>query len=151
MSASNSRVPATVERVEAHTPAHLNERIRRGTVASLDAVGSDPERIERRLNELDREWDVERTLEANAATVALVGLVLGAAVDRRWFLLPGAVATFLLQHAVQGWCPPVPLFRRLGFRTSREIENERAVLKGRRGDFRELPADSDASLRVAER
>jgi hypothetical protein len=32
---------------------------------------------------------------------------------------------FLLQHALQGWCPPVPLLRQLGFRTSYEIEEER--------------------------
>jgi hypothetical protein len=45
---------------------------------------------------------VERTLEANAATIALIGLGLGAFVDRRFFALPGIVAGFLLQHAVQG-------------------------------------------------
>ena len=42
---------------------------------------------------------------------------------------------FLLQHAVQGWCPPVPFFRRRGVRTAREIEIERYALKALRGDF----------------
>ena len=60
----------------------------------------------------------------------------GALVDRRLFVLPALVAGFLLQHAVQGWCPPVPLFRRLGFRTQPEIEQERYALKALRGDFR---------------
>ena len=55
--------------------------------------------------------------------------------NRRWYLLPAAVATFLLQHAVQGWCPPVGLFRRLGVRTQREIDEERYALKVLRGDF----------------
>jgi hypothetical protein len=41
----------------------------------------------------------------------------------------------LFQHAVQGWCPPVPLLRRLGYRTSREIDIERVALKALRGDF----------------
>jgi hypothetical protein len=91
--------------------------------------------ITRRLQELDDEWDIERVLEANAASVALIGLTLGAVVDRRFFAVPGIVATFLLQHALQGWCPPVPLFRRLGVRTQSEIERERYALKAIRGDF----------------
>lgn len=56
-------------------------------------------------------------------------------VERR---TPAAVAGFLLQHAIQGWCPPVPVLRRLGFRTQREIDDERAVLKARRGDFEQV-------------
>jgi hypothetical protein len=61
-------------------------------------------------------------------------------VDRRWYLLAGVVAGFLLQHAVQGWCPPVPVFRRWGFRTAAEIDEERYALKALRGDFRNLAA-----------
>jgi hypothetical protein len=52
--------------------------------------------------------------------------------------LPGIVLPFLLQHAVQGWCPPVPLFRRLGVRTREEIEREKFALKALRGDFEEI-------------
>jgi hypothetical protein len=33
------------------------------------------------------------------------------------------VGAFLLQHAIQGWCPLIQLFRRLGFRTQTEIAN----------------------------
>jgi hypothetical protein len=39
------------------------------------------------------------------------------------------VQTFYLQHTLQGWCPPLPLLRRLGFRTPGEIEEERAELE----------------------
>jgi hypothetical protein len=49
------------------------------------------------------------------------------------------VLPFLFQHAVQGWCPPVPLFRRLGVRTRKEIDAEKYALKAVRGDFDELP------------
>lgn len=49
--------------------------------------------------------------------------------------MPAVVAGFLLQHALQGWCPPLPVFRRLGFRTQAEIERERYALKALRGDF----------------
>ncbi len=94
------------------------------------------EAIRRRLTELDQEWDVERALEANAATAALLGLTLGATVDRKWFLFPAFVAGFLLQHAVFGWCPPLPVMRRLGFRTRCEIEQERYALKALRVTFK---------------
>ena len=38
---------------------------------------------------------------------------------------------FLFQHVLQGWCPPLPLFCRLGFRTQPEIELERHALTTR--------------------
>lgn len=74
-------------------------------------------------------------LESNAATLALIGLVLGVTRDRRWLLVPGIVLPFLLQHALQGWCPPIEIIRRLGVRTRREIDRERVALKALRGDF----------------
>src|SRR5207245_259358 len=116
-------LPSTVERVPRHTPAAYNEAIRRQTEANVARLASaGPAAIDRRLAELDREWDIERTLEANAASLTLLGSALGFAVDRRFFALPAVVAGFLLQHALQGWCPPVPLFRHLGFRTAAEID-----------------------------
>ena len=130
----------TTTRVEQHTDEAVNERIRRRTAQSISFVGRQGrDEISRRLEELDQEWDMERTLEANAASIALLGLGLGVLVSRRFFVLPGVVAGFLLQHAVQGWCPPVPIFRRLGFRTAREIASERYALKVLRGDFDDLP------------
>jgi len=42
---------------------------------------------------------------------------------------------FFFQHATQGWCPPIPVFRRMGVRTRREINRERYALKALRGDF----------------
>jgi hypothetical protein len=68
----------------------------------------------------------------------LIGVTLGATVDRRWFALPAVIGAFLLQHAVQGWCPPLPVFRQLGFRTASEIDYERYALKALRGDFAQL-------------
>jgi hypothetical protein len=103
-----------------------------------------PGAIVQRLDALEREWDVERTLQANAATISLLGLLLGAVVDRRFFAIPGLVALCSLQHAVQGWCPPLPLLRRLGVRTQREIDEERCALKALRGDFATLRPSSDA-------
>jgi len=127
-------IPSTVERVPEHTAAHVTEQIRRNTEARVARyAGAGRQAIDRRLAELDREWDIERTLEANAATFSLIGLTLGATVDRKWFIFPAVIAGFLLQHAIQGWCPPLPVFRRLGFRTASEIDYERYALKSLRG------------------
>lgn len=133
-------IPSTVARVPHSTPKHLNDEIREQTERNIALVAArGPAAISRRLAELDREWDIERTLEANAATVSLIGLGLGAAINRKFFILPAVVAGFLLQHAIQGWCPPVPFFRRRGVRTQTEIDYERYALKAIRGDFEQLP------------
>jgi hypothetical protein len=108
----------------------VNARIAEKTEQNIRWYSSHPESIPRRLGELEREWDIERTLEANAASVSLLGLALGAAVNRKFFVLPAIVAGFLLQHALQGWCPPVPILRRRGVRTQTEIESERCALQG---------------------
>src|SRR3954464_15293298 len=152
-------IPTTVDRVPNQTSASVNERIRRQTEQNIEQIKrAGPAAIARRLAELNAEWDIERTLEANAATVSLIGVTLGATVDRRWFALPAVVGAFLLQHAVQGWCPPLPVFRRLGFRTASEIDYERYALKALRGDFIEISRQrnngpqkvADKALRAAE-
>ncbi len=77
---------------------------------------------------LDSEWDMERAIEANAAGLALAGDLLSLTKSSRWLLLPMLVSGYLLQHALQGWCPPAPILRRLGFRAGYEIEAERRAL-----------------------
>ena len=146
-------LPTTVDRVSNQTCEFVNDRIRLQTeqnIARLKHAG--PTAIARRLEELDAEWDIERTLEANAASVSLLGVTLGATVDRRWLALPAVVGAFLLQHALQGWCPPLPVFRRLGFRTASEIDYERYALKALRGDFADIhPAKRDRGNKFAEK
>lgn len=129
------RLPPTTERVQRNTDESVNQGIRRQIEANLAYYSTRLDRIEARLDELEREWDIERALEANAAAISLFGIA-AASRDRRWLLLPLTVASFLLQHALQGWCPPVPVLRRLGFRTASEIEAERIGLRQARGDFR---------------
>ena len=87
---------------------------------------------------------MERWLETNASALAFTGVVLGLAVNRKWLALPLLVSGFLFQHAVHGWCPPVPVLRRLGVRTRGEIEREKFALKWLRGDFKAIP-DVDAA------
>jgi hypothetical protein len=130
-------VPQTSARVPKNTAQGVNDEIRRDTDRRLRYYAANPRQIDKRLREIDREWDIERMLEANAASVAFAGVVLGAAVDKRFLALPALVGAFLLQHAVQGWCPPLPVLRRMGYRTMREIDTERFALKALRGDFGE--------------
>jgi len=123
-------IPGTAARVSKSTAREINEQIHEQTNANIrHYTQSSPETIRRRLQELDAEWDVERTLEANAATVTLIGVGLGTFVNRKFFAIPALVGGFLLQHAVQGWCPPLPILRRLGVRTVWEIERERSALR----------------------
>jgi hypothetical protein len=103
---------------------------------------TEPE-ISRLIWELDREWSIERTLEASASALALIGMLLGAILSRWWLLLSGIAAAFLLEHALQGWCPAIPLLRGLGFRTSKEINREKYALKVLRGDFEGIQRPSD--------
>jgi len=143
-------LPSTVDRLPEHTAEHVNQRIRREMeerVARIGAAG--PRAIARRLEELDREWDTERTLEANAASISAIGAGLALLVDRRFALVPLVVGGFLLQHAVQGWCPPLPIFRRSGVRTQAEIEQERYALKAIRGDFQQVQEAKPARAQQA--
>ena len=78
-------------------------------VARLAASG--PEQIEHRLEELERELEVGRAVEASAVVV-LAGET--------------GVATVAV-------CSPP------GWRSSAEIHEERCVLKALRGDFRDVP------------
>ena len=136
------------DRVREHTDPEVLRRIDQETARRIEECAAQgPETISRRLEELDGESDIERYLEINASALALGGLALGSFVNRRWLLLPGIVLPFLLQHGVQGWCPPVPLFRRLGVRTRREIDVERYALKALRGDFDGLRHAAGAGAR----
>lgn len=135
------------DRVQRSTPPATNakiEGIMRRRVAAYAELG--PEYIERRLQRLEREWDIERVLELNAAVAFASGVALGTVVNKRWFALPVAVAFFLGQHALQGWCPPLTLFRKMGYRTRAEIDKEKHALMAVRGDFVGTTGKPDKSL-----
>ena len=133
-----------VDRVREHTAAPVNSEVDREAFQCVRSLeDADRETITRHIDQLDREWDVERVLQTNASILALSGILLGASVNRKFLVLPGAVLSFFLQHAVQGWCPPVPVFRRMGIRTRQEINREKYALKALRGDFDHVDAPPD--------
>lgn len=128
-------IASTADRISANNDEEINRRIRQETERRLAYYELHPEEIPARLAELDKEWDVERALQANAAALGFTGIVLGSTIGRRWFALPALASAFLFQHAVQGWCPPLSILRRMGLRTAKEIDLERYALKALRGDF----------------
>jgi hypothetical protein len=151
-------LPSTFERVSSNTADEINDQIRRRTKANVERTAAAGRgAISRRLRELDEEWDIERFVETMAPTFSLLGLTLGVTTDRRWLLLPIVVQAFFLQHALQGWCPPIPVLRRMGIRTVQEIAAERYALKALRGDFVEVsrsaleedPAAASAAYKAA--
>ena len=132
----NSLSTVDFDRVRENTEDAVNEELTREMKERIDQYRSgSPSEIDKRIGELDREWDIERALETNASIIALSGLALGVAHNRKWLAIPAVVLPFLFQHAVQGWCPPLPILRRLGFRTRKEIDREKYALKVLRGDF----------------
>jgi len=130
---------AEIRRIPRRTAPAARRRIEQQLARRISYYAVRPADIEHRLRELEREWPVDRVLQTQAATLSLAGVVLGVGLDRRLLWLPALVSLFLLQHALQGWCPPLPLLRRLGVRTAEEIALERYALKALRGDFRGVP------------
>ena len=145
-------LPSTRDRVPDNTSSEVNRRIQSDIEKQARKALANPMRIDRRLHELSEEWDIERAIEMNASALAFVGTALGYFLHPYWLALPAIVTAFLFQHALQGWCPPVPILRRWGFRTSYEIEQERQALKAVRGDYSSVVSDQDpvrAAVRAA--
>ena len=117
---------SNADRVRRSTAPEVNREIDHRTNDNIrHYANSSEEVVRRRIEELEREWDIERALEVNASTLALTGLLLGVTVNRKWLIFPGVVLSFLLQHGLQGWCPPLPILRKMGVRTRGEIDREK--------------------------
>ncbi|MET0280532.1 MAG: hypothetical protein ABW278_05325 [Steroidobacteraceae bacterium] len=142
--------PVTDDRIPLHTSDATNSRIYDRTLRNLRPfVGASHSAINARIAELHREWDIERTMGASGAGLALLGFALGLTVDRKYFALPALVAASLFQHAVQGWSPPLPVLRRVGVRTSAEIHGEILALRILRDDFSIRARGAEAALSLA--
>lgn len=134
------RIEERHDRVREHSPPHVNRRIDLTAQASADlTIRQGRNQIVRRLVELDHEWDVDRALMANFAIAGGAALSVGlhryahppvfGPRPKGLLYLVGAQMAFLMLHATVGWCPPVSLFRRLGYRTKAEIDTERDLLE----------------------
>lgn len=137
------------DRVRARTRREINERIDRETEQNLLSVSSaDNQILQEKISAVGHEWSFERIVEVEAALTGLAGIVIGAAVDRRFLAIPGFAAAMMLLHATQGWYPLLPLLRRLKVRSQDEIDREYYALKALRGDFDPV-ADADSKRRAA--
>lgn len=135
------------DRVRSSSPKKANRLIDIAMEFSVEKYSSKSKReITHKIHMLDKEWDIERWLEMNAAVFAFIGVVLGFFVNVYWLILSAVVLIFLFQHAVQGWCPPVPIFRFLKVRTRNEINQEIYALKILRGDFDSLTPENPHEL-----
>ena len=123
----------------------VEEHRQRQLESSVLYYAKHPEEIDRRLWELDREWDVERVTEAEFGLSALVGIGLGL-FWRKWTFVGALAAGLLAYHAVQGRSPVGLAYRRMGFRTMNEIDQERFALKALRGDFGDLGMEGESDL-----
>jgi hypothetical protein len=128
------------DRVREHTAPIVNRRLDAATRARTEqCIHKGRDAIIKRLSELDKEWDIDRALMALFPILGGASFLGGLARYRRkplfgrrrkgLFFLFGVQLGFMFFHAAVGWCPPVSVLRRLGFRTSREIEAERYTLK----------------------
>jgi len=141
----------TASRVAENTNEQVNQRIQFLTEATLAHYAQRLDQIDSRLRQLQAEWDTERALQTNAGFVIGFGILLGLFVKPLRLLAP-AVSAFMVMHAVEGWCPPLPIMRRMGVRTAREINRERYALKALRGEFQGLaPGDPGASTEKAQK
>ncbi|MCW5980826.1 MAG: hypothetical protein KIT09_22285 [Bryobacteraceae bacterium] len=136
------------DRIRANTWAPVNEWLDRKAELRLRQHAWQNGGITRRIEELGREWDFERVLQAEASAMGLLGLALSLAVRPAFLVLPGMATAMVLLHALQGWYPLLPLFRRLGIRSQDEIDRERYAMKSLRGDFDELSGETDAARRA---
>lgn len=147
------QLPTTTHRVADHTCNQVNQDIRNKTIQTIDSLkDSTPDVLNDQIHKLDVEWDTERVLEATAASAILLGSVLGYTKKQNcWFLMTGAAGAFLMQHALQGWCPPLPVIRKMGVRTAEEITHEKTAFKHIRGDFAAMTKDANELMTMAEK
>lgn len=149
----NSILPSTTNRVADYTSPDVNEMIRNNTLENLSYM-EDAEEAEltRRIQKLNSEWDMERFVEAKAAVCVMGCSLFGMGRHKFWSTMTLIAGTFLLQHALLGWCPSAPIMRKVGVRTAEEINQEKLVLKMLRKDFAHVkPNDVKDILKAAEK
>lgn len=118
------------DRVRNHSPKAFNKVIdQKSDYMIKSTLEKGVFAIRERLLQLDKEWDIDRALDFLFSTT--VAAQLAVSVKRKstrfaWF--PLIQSAFLIMHSTYGWCPPVPVLRKLGFRTRFEIQSEREEL-----------------------
>ena len=109
--------------------AAVTEKIRRRTSARVSrAAAGGPEALRRRLARLSWEPSLHRACGTTLAAAAILGVGMSGRGRQRWLLLTGAAAALWAHEAATGASPFCHVLRRFGFRTGREILQERETL-----------------------
>lgn len=118
------------DRIRNHSPKSFNKAIDKKTDSIMEStIEKGPLAIKERLNALDKEWDIDRALIFFFSGVVTAQLATAMKKkNKNWLWGPLIQSSFLMLHATLGWCPPVPVLRKLGFRTRFEIQAEREEL-----------------------
>ncbi len=136
--------PPTTKRICISTNQNVNYKIRNHTIRNINVYKNSSDKIlSDNIEKLNSEWDIERIIELRAASLVIASTILGLKKNKNWFFLTGAAGAFLLQHSLQGWCPSLPILRRMGVRTAEEINNEKMVYKMLRKDFPNIDSNDD--------
>lgn len=117
------------DQVRSLTLKKVNNKIDQETtqlIEDLKAI-NDEELIQLRLEELAKEWDIDRAVMAIFSVLVFSQLLIGRK-NPKWITFPLIQTAFLFTHSTLGWCPPVLALRPLGFRTKKEIQREREAL-----------------------
>ena len=109
-----------------------------------------PEAISRRIEELDQECDLDRSMALYGSAIGLGTILFSFIGGKKWLLLGGTALGLLLKHAVDGTSPVVPLLRKFGVRTRTEIDREKYALKILRGDFADMPKPDQLKANPAQ-
>jgi hypothetical protein len=129
-----------LNRVRANTSPEILAKIEAQIAHNIRFYAAQPpDVIAERIEQLEKEWSLERWLEVNISTIGLSTLLLALTKNRTWGLVTSLGLGFFLLHSLQGFDPPLPWLRRLGVRTRGEIDRELYALKALRGD---VPAPS---------
>jgi len=117
-------------RLEGAPPRRGRTRNRRAARPSVRSpIRSSARALARKIDEVERNRDLDRKLRAAAPTVAVGGALLGVFVNR-WFLaIPIGVAGYLVQRPVRKWLPRVVLVARVVAAVDRVRQRVRAAFR----------------------
>lgn len=109
-----------------------------------------PDAISQRIEELDEECDLDRTMALYGSGIGLGTILFSFIGGKKWLFLGGTALGFLLKHCLDGTSPVVPMLRKFGVRTRSEIDREKYALKILRGDFADMPKPDQLKANPAQ-
>jgi hypothetical protein len=134
--------PTETDLVRRYTSEELLNKIEQDIERHIQFYAAQPDHvIQERIEALRREWSMERWLQLNVAGVGLLTGLMAFVGKKRWGLLTGAALGMFLYHATCGYHPMIPVLRRMGVRTRREIDRELYALKALLGHLTRVPPE----------